>query len=486
MRQHWEMKTLRDKVPDVAPNCIPLSGENRVVQLIRTTPRIKKIDSKQSDSYDTVTRLRNSWLGRIYRGNLKRYAFVRWIVHWIWRNGYPFFVRHLSGRLFNWRGRRWYSLIKLSDFVQKNGMPTCKLAASTAVETPAPTVFPSHDQSLLVSPHDRYRFPEVFVAKLSNAMIYGGTNLLLVDDEIICHDLFDAERDYTSEELHGHTLIDMRSSRIRWLLHDRAPESIPVAATFIDACASNYAHWITEVLPRIAMFCAEDRFHGVPIVVNEGLHRNIMESLLLVVGNEHEIITLPIGRALAVYELYLTSVTGYVPFERRTTKLCGHSHGMFNPRAFELLRNKMGVFVGGDVGLCWPEKVFLRRKSGVRVLTNLAEIEQAMVSRGYVIVEPEKLSFLVQVQLFRNAKCIVGSSGAALANILFAQEDAKIFILISKHPDTSYWYWQNIACASGKKVHYVIGHIDNNDHMGIHADFKVDLENLMLAIGEEL
>ena len=433
---------------------------------------------------DIVARLNATVVGRFYASHLKQYPFVRGVVIWLWRNAYPIYVNHISIILKSRKAKRWHSLIKLGDFTKSRGLTTTQLVNAVVVETPIPKVFPESDQGYLVSPHDRYNAPPAYVATINNGMIYGGSNLILTQDGVICHDLYDFERDYTSEELHGRTLIDPKSKRIRWLLHDEAPEQIPVAASFVDACAANYAHWMTEVLPRIALFCAEERFYGVPIVINDGLHKNIMESLFLVVGAEREIISLPIGRALAVDELYLTSVTGYVPFERRKSKLSVHSHGLFSPRAFELLRKNMDAFGEKDKGQSWPEKIFLRRNSGARRVTNGADLEELLIGKGYAIVEPERLTFFQQAQLFGQAKIIISSSGAALANILFAESNAKILILIAKHPDTNYWYWQNISCASGKKVSYVFGEMAGGFD-GIHADFTVDVGCVLSAIGEK-
>lgn len=475
------LRTTQTDVSEAVPVWSPPSGDARALEPIQTPPNVRKVVAAQTKPQDIAIRLRNAWLGRIYTDHLKHYAVVRWIVQWGWRNGYPISV-NLSARLFILEAKKCRSLIKLSDFARKKEMPTYKLADATVVETPAPTVFPLRDQGFLVSPHDRYRFPEIFVATIRNAMTYGGTNLILADDEVICHDLFDSERDYTSEELYGRTLIDPKSSRIRWLLHDKVPEPIPVAATFVDACASNYAHWMTEVLPRIAMFCAEDRFHGVPIVVNDGLHKNIMESLFLVVGAEREIISLPIGRALAVGELYLTSVTGYVPFERRKSKLSGHSHGKFSPRAFELLRSNIDAFVGKDKGQGWPEKIFLRRNSGARKVTNAAELEQLMVSRGYVMVDPGKLTFLQQVKLFNNAKIIFAPTGAALSNAIFCQPGTQVAVLMAKHENMIYRYWCDMLTPIRINVGYVLGKIIENNNLGIHGDFVVDIADVIYLL----
>ena len=88
------------------------------------------------------------------------------------------------------------------------------------------------------------------------------------------------------------------------------PERVESAAVFVDACAPNYAHWLTEVLPRVALFCREERYAGIPLVVNDGLHRNLVESLRMITRGTRRIIMLPIGRAIVVSELFLTSVAG--------------------------------------------------------------------------------------------------------------------------------------------------------------------------------
>lgn len=431
---------------------------------------------------DIVARLKATAIGRAYVSRLKHYPFVRGVVIFLWRTTYPIYVNYISIFLKNRQLKRWQSLIKLSDLTKSRRLAAIQLMNAIVVETPAPKVFPARDQGYLEAPHDRYNAPAIYVATISDGTIYGGSNLILTKDGVICHDLYDFERDYTSEEVHGRTLIDPKSSRIRWLLHDEVPERLPAAAAFVDACAANYAHWLTEVLPRIAAFCAETQFNGVPIVVNDGLHKNIMESLFLVAGSEREIITLSIGRALAVDELYLTSVAGYVPFERRTTKLSSHSHGVFSPQAFELIRNQVATFAKKLPEQAWPEKIYLRRNSGARKVTNAADLEELLVARGYVIVEPERLTFLQQAQLFSHAKIIVGSSGAALANIVFAPSDATIYILIGKFPDTSYWYWQNIACASGKKINYVLGDVADGSDRSIHSDFMINLDDISQLI----
>ena len=348
-----------------------------------------------------------------------------------------------------------------------------KVFEAARVDTPPPKVFPTEGQAFLVSPHDYYEFPPIYVSQISNAEVYGGTNLVFTSDTVVCHDLYDFKRDYTSEELHGRHVVDPKKNRIKLLNWDAAPEHMPVAATFLDACAPNYAHWLTEVLPRIAAFCSVEQYADIPIIVDDGLHRNIMESLALVVGSDREIITVPVGRAINVGILYVTSLTGYVPFERRNAKLAGHSHGLFSSLAFEWLHKRLLSFGDKFPLQDFPRKIYLRRKSGGRKITNANEIEELLVDNGYVIVEPEKLTFLQQLSLFSSVDEIVAPSGAALANLIFSPPDVRVHILIGKYDGTSYWYWQNMAFASGKQVVYSLGEVSNSQST-IHSDFVID------------
>ncbi len=446
---------------------------------IHSNSKIRKIKVSKVAPVDIFNRLRNTWAGVVYRNHLKQNTFIRRLVLWTWRNGYPVYANYLANRLFDGKGKKWRPIINLSDYVKKFSIPVDKLMKSADVQLPDPRVFPFNNQSGLNKSHNRYSFPEIYIAQIKNATIYGGTNLIMAGEEVVCHDLYDFRRDYTSEELHGRTVIDPGKNRMRWLLHDSEPEYIPFAANFVDACAINYAHWLTEVLPRIIIFCSVEKFKHVPIVVNDDLHKNIFESLLLITGAEREIIVLPIGRALLVGELCVTSVAGYVPFERRTNKLNGHSDGIFSPEAFTLLRSHLTMLVPVNDNEFWPEKIFLRRNSGVRRLTNVMDVEKLLLEKGFVIVEPEKLSFIQQVKLFSRAKEIVSTTGAGLVTAICCNPGTHVAVLMSQHKNMIYRYWSNMLFPLGINVSYALGDIIENYDRGIHGDFAVDTKTVL-------
>ena len=83
-------------------------------------------------------------------------------------------------------------------------------------------------------------------------------------------------------------------------------------------------------------------------------------------------------------------------------------------------------------------KIFLDRSGSkfnhLKILNN-EEVINLLKKKGYQIIRPENLSFKEQIDLFSNAKTIIGAHGAALTNIVFCREKTNIIEIIpSSHP----------------------------------------------------
>jgi capsular polysaccharide biosynthesis protein len=413
-----------------------------------------------------------------YSRYFKKFWPSRVLVNWLQRNLFLPTIKFKS-IYFSWiSANDWRPIVKLYDYANLSSLSITEVFDAAKVETPLPRVFPAKDQSYLESPQDCYIFPPVYIAEVSEGLVNGGTNFIFVDNAAICHDLYNFKQDYTSEELHGRHVIDVKNMRMRILREDSKPENIEVAATFIDACASNYAHWLSEVLPRISSFCSVKKFEKIPIIVNYGLHKNIMESLAFLVGSEREIILLPVGRSISVKRLYVTSATGYLPFEQRGEPVVNFSHGLFSPPPLDLIRKQLFTLFDELQAQELPQKIYLCRDSGVRKLNNSLKIEREFALRGYIFVEPEKLTFLQQVVLFANAKEVAAPTGAALANAIFCKTGTQIIIFMSKHKKMIYRYWLNMFSPFGFQITYLLGKIDANHSLGLHGDYSLALNDV--------
>jgi hypothetical protein len=242
---------------------------------------------------------------------------------------------------------------------------------------------------------------------------------------------------------------------------------------------------LTEVLPRIAVFCEVPEYDEIPIVVNDDLHPNILHSLYLIVGEKRKVIALPIGRSLKLKKLIQVSVMGYVPFDRRNRKLSNHGHGVFNPLGLKKMREKLIKKSNNKISSTQIEKIYLQRKSTQRNVENIKEIEDLIEKNGYLFMDSGALNFVDQLNLLRNANKIIAATGAALCNSVFCNENSEVIVLMGKHDDMIYRYWANMLQPLGLNVIYVLGEQSKASGRCIHDDFKVDAECLRLLINEK-
>ena len=79
------------------------------------------------------------------------------------------------------------------------------------------------------------------------------------------------------------------------------------------------------------------------------------------------------------------------------------------------------------------EKIYITRKNAKsRQLLNENEILEILKEQGFVIIELENSGFCEQVQLFRNAKCIVAPHGSGLANLVFCDPGTTVVEIFHK------------------------------------------------------
>ena len=161
------------------------------------------------------------------------------------------------------------------------------------------------------------------------------------------------------------------------------------------------------------------------------------------IASDRNVIFLKTNEGIVIKNLYIVSETGYTSFEPRRNSIPHSSNGVFNLEALNHVRNFFKSKAASNKK--WPKKIFLKRKSGYRNLTNSKEIEMLLRQKGFVVYEFEKVSLKDQIGLFSNADYIIGPTGAHFANILFSKSKTHIVILISNAIGSNFKYWPNIA-----------------------------------------
>ncbi|HET8744035.1 MAG TPA: glycosyltransferase family 61 protein [Ramlibacter sp.] len=390
------------------------------------------------------------------------------------------------------RGLRWRSLARIwSDrplpMVQYSAaaLPgqagVRRIFPAATVRSERPDVHPPSLRSLVASRPESYTFPDVSLHRWRSAEVVAKSNMIVVGGRVVHHDLYRFTSDYTSEELHGRMRILPARHAVRRLEEPNVRVHLAHAAAFTDSCSANYAHWLTEVLPRLHAYACAGLPEDATILLDAGLHANLLASAELVLGKGARFHMLEPGTAATVDLLDVVSPGGYIPFDRRGEAQPGDSHGVFSPPTLRSMRDRLSALLGEGPGGT-PAKVLIRRKSGNRALVNEDALEERLAPLGFVPVYPERLSFAEQFHLFSNVETVVGATGAAMANLIFCRPSARIVICLSALPHHIYGYWQNMAQAVGCRVKYVLGPVAGAKGAGIHADFSVDVNDVLAAV----
>lgn len=176
--------------------------------------------------------------------------------------------------------------------------------------------------------------------------------------------------------------------------------------------ASNYYHWLFEILPRV-VFLEQQSVDLRETVVLAPVQFSFQQESLTLLG-ARRIRPLAPNQAFKVEKLWCTppAFSANLPFEQSGRWL-----------REQLLR---------EVPAGKSRRVLLKRKQGKRSIVNFDELAEKLTPLGFEVIAAERLSFAEQLELFASADCVVAAHGAGLANIVFCRPGTKIVEIISE------------------------------------------------------
>lgn len=231
-----------------------------------------------------------------------------------------------------------------------------------------------------------------------------------------------------------------------------------------------YGHWLVDILPKISIiealgFDVEQQQYLLP---SDTPSFGIEWLRLFGIKPENIIFFDPDREGVAVNHLI-------IPTMARTNS---RAKPIFEPavrRIKERLKSTSN----------WPpprnyRRLFLSRGRNMnRLLVNRLEVEVAFASAGYYVVNPERLSIVEQIALFKGADTIVGEYGSAMHGSIFSEPGTRIVCLRSNnhHPG---FLQSGICQALNQKVSYVFGR--NTGDMGGGSEYFIDKKDIYCAL----
>jgi capsular polysaccharide biosynthesis protein len=309
-------------------------------------------------------------------------------------------------------------------------------AGNRLLTTPAPARPPRRPALTVQEPDELFERPGAASDPPLRAAILPGARLVTAHGLAVSPDnrVF-AETAWDEEQLRDSGILT--SGRLR-----RARRIPGSHASLVAAFCTNYFHWLTEALPRVAVLDVLG-LGNLPLIVPSSLEAFHLDSLaLLGIGADR-----------------LTSFDQEAPFGgdhlRPDTLVwpapAAHT-GLPAAWACAWLRERLAP-VQAEAP---RRRLYVSRGSARRSVANELELLGVFERFGVEPVLAEQLSFEEQVRLFSSAELVCGPHGAGLANALFAT-DATVVELVHPHPALRNPCFHALADAAGHRFWHVLG-----------------------------
>lgn len=433
---------------------------------------------------------------RLYRSHLSRFRVFRVLKRgllWVYFRSPSFF---LKAQLAFVTKKRTLQMIPLGQFLKARGIHTRTIKKSSIARIPGPR-FSRGLIEVCAEETVQITEPSIEVAKIPSVVAMGGTELLFTKDLAIHPDLQSPERDVIPAEYLGIAKVDAKVAQITIPL-TRKRRRIPRAISLLGNCTGNYAHWLTETLPKLVIVDDLEGFSDFPLLVDEWVHPNILASIDLLNKNHREIVWVSRWEAISVDTLVYVSPPSYTPpesrsyFERRIVPKPDPCFFPFSGFALQRLRVAAWTAAGVGVGTHPRDKRLhldrpTRSVGNGRLIVNNEQVNHLIAREGFASVSPGEMSVIDQIVLFQQAKCVVAPIGAALVNLVFAPPGCQVIIMSPYYENANYYYFSNLLGILGHTVRYVVGpQVDacrGANHIA-HGNYSINLGELQAALEE--
>lgn len=395
------------------------------------------------------------------------------------------FKKKISKRIKRVR-RPWLTLEPISVGVESGGAQlVAELTGSQLGSYPIPRFIGRQPYN---SPEQLpvMQWASVTLTEHHQVKVFGNSNFLVKNGKAVHPDLYIPHRDRAPFELYGGAIMNNKFTQVR-LPIGLSLGTINRAITICDQTPFNYAHWMTEVLPKLALISELPQCENVPILVDAGIGVNQIEAVRAVLG-QRELIKIPPYENVIVNELLSISPTSYCPHEFRDFHGAQESGFQFFfsgealTRLRDILRHTYKKYDNGRV-----RKIYIKRTPlwtwNNRNIENIDEIEDLIDDYGIETVNVTGMTFAQQAKIFMNADAIIAPTGAALANMIFAKPGCKIVVLSALYDGATYDYFHQMAHLLEHDLSFVVGpqvgaskHHMNRDYVIHAAHLKQTLE----------
>jgi len=242
---------------------------------------------------------------------------------------------------------------------------------------------------------------------------------------------------------------------------------------FTNISHDNYAHFFFETLPAVAWFSQQKKYSNYTFVFNKFKHINFYK-LIEIFNIKNTFFLEKNCKIFAKTGIIFSPVCSIIHNPRMLTLEKNFSHfGKFNHRMIDymvkIISKKFFKYTDTQY-----HNIYYKRSSLLRVMDNNKNFEKYLTNKKFKFISgydslPEQISYL------RKAKNIIVCNGSEIANLIFANKNANIYLISSYNRYSMPSFWINFLAKRFKKLKVFYVKLNTDD---IHAPFKINLEDL--------
>jgi glycosyltransferase involved in cell wall biosynthesis len=321
------------------------------------------------------------------------------------------------------------------------------------------------------NPKGYAKCPKPYISKIDNVIVTGGSDYVITEDKKLLNDELAC---FPGKEFGIKSpYVKFRHENKIILGYLKRPPII-INEGILISCGHdyNYFHWMIENLPKVLFIDQFPEMRKFPLLIPKNLHKNFENALEKINVFEHPIIRLTDGMPYQVKQLIFPGALSRV-VDRYEGELEFDKDIVLSKQWIRLLSRMLKSYKTNNQAQ--TRKIFLTRRKGLRELENRPDIEAFFLNKGFEIIELDNVSLQFQIDLFSQAKVIVSPTGATLTNMLFCEPGTKVFIFMSDHKISNYYFWTQLGNILNLDVRIILGQRLYNltSYYEVHDDYRI-------------
>ncbi|MFE3837337.1 glycosyltransferase family 61 protein [Pseudogemmobacter sonorensis] len=230
-------------------------------------------------------------------------------------------------------------------------------------------------------------------------------------------------------------------ARSRRMLHRLRPRRMGRGALWLPMGAqANYGHFLFDALPGLTAL-EETGLSSLYPPVSPAL-RPWQAALARLAGLEHRL-RFPPDPVIEFDQLvYATTLDHYL-----------QRSGALLLRSFARLGGRRPSLSGAPLSGAGESLYLSRRGRSARIFLDEAALERGLAARGVRVIDPGRMEPAEQIAAFGRARVVIAASGAALANIPFLPEGARV---VEIRPPGMEGAWTGLTAARFGLDHVIV------------------------------